>query len=211
MIEQGTNEWLLERCGKATASRIADIMARTKTGYGASRASYAAQLITERLTGCIAPSFTNSAMQHGTMTEPEARRAYEFYADCDVEQVGFIPHPTIGMAGASPDGLVEKDGLVEIKCPQSATHIDTLLSGTVPEKYIKQMHFQMMCCERQWCDFASYDPRFPERMRLFVKRVHRDEELVDEIAVEVCTFLSEIDAKTNALNVKFAHQLEEAA
>ena len=207
---QGSAEWLLERCGRATASRIADIMAKTKSGPGASRDSYAAQLIAERLTGYIAASFTNAAMAHGTETEPEARRAYEFVVDCDVEQVGFVPHPTIAMAGASPDGLVGTDGLVEIKCPNTSTHIDTLLSGSVPGKYIKQMHFQMMCCDRQWCDFASYDPRLPERMRLFVKRVPRDEALVAEIEAEVTAFLAEVEAKVAQLTTAYEPQREAA-
>ena len=211
MSVQGSPEWLLERCGKVTASRIADVMAKTKSGYGASRETYAAQLIAERLTGCVAASFTNAAMQHGTETEPEARRAYEFMVDCDVEQVGFVPHPTIPMAGASPDGLVGTDGLVEIKCPTTSTHIDTLLSGSVPGKYVKQMHFQMMCCERQWCDVASYDPRLPERMRLFVKRVERDEALITEIEAEVTAFLAEVDAKVAQLTTAYEPQLEEAA
>ena len=205
---QGSAEWLLERCGKVTASRVADVMAKTKSGYGASRETYAAQLIAERLTGCVAASFTNAAMQHGTETEPEARRAYEFMVDCDVEQVGFVAHPHILMAGASPDGLVGTDGLVEIKCPNTSTHIDILLSGSVPGKYIKQMHFQMMCCDRQWCDFASYDPRLPERMRLFVKRVERDVNLVEEINAEVRTFLAEIDAKVAQLVAAYEPQAE---
>jgi putative phage-type endonuclease len=211
MTDQGTAEWLQERCGKVTASRIADLMARTKTGWGATRANYAAQLIAERLTGCVAPSFTNAAMIHGTETEPEARRAYEFYVDRDVQQVGFIPHPTIAMAGASPDGLVGTDGLVEIKCPNTATHIDTLLTGIIPDKYVKQMMFQMMCCGREWCDFASYDPRLPERMRLFVRRVTFDTELAAEIAEAVTEFIAEIDDTVGKLIAKYEPQLEEAA
>jgi putative phage-type endonuclease len=210
MTDQGTAEWLQERCGKVTASRIADLMARTKTGWGATRANYAAQLIAERLTGCVTPSFTNAAMIHGTETEPEARRAYEFYVDRDVQQVGFIPHPTIAMAGASPDGLVGTDGLVEIKCPNTATHIDTLLTGTISDKYLKQMMFQMMCCGREWCDFASYDPRLPERMRLFVRRVTFDTELAAEIAETVTTFIAEIDDTVGKLLAKYEPQLEAA-
>jgi putative phage-type endonuclease len=210
MTDQGTAEWLQERCGKVTASRIADLMARTKTGWGATRANYAAQLIAERLTGCVTPSFTNAAMIHGTETEPEARRAYEFYVDRDVQQVGFIPHPTIAMAGASPDGLVGTDGLVEIKCPNTATHIDTLLTGTISDKYLKQMMFQMMCCGREWCDFASYDPRLPERMRLFVRRVTFDTELAAEIAETVTTFIAEIDDTVGKLIAKYEPQLEAA-
>ena len=210
MIEQGTQEWLMERCGKVTASKIADLMATTKSGFAASRANYAAQLIAERLTGCVAPSFTNAAMIHGTETEPEARRAYEFFVDCDVQQVGFMPHPTIKMAGASPDGLVGDNGLLELKCPNTATHIETLLSGSIPDKYIKQMMFQMACTGRQWCDFASYDNRLPERMRLFVKRVDRDETAIAEIEAAVTQFLVEIDATVTALRNQYEPQKEAA-
>lgn len=211
MIEQGSQEWLQERCGKVTASRIADLMARTKTGWGASRVNYMAQLVAERLTGCVAPSFTNAAMIHGTETEPEARRAYEFFVDRDVQQIGFVPHPSIEMAGASPDGLVGSDGLLEIKAPLTATHIETLLSGKVPEKYHLQMTFQMACAGRSWCDYVSYDPRLPERMRLFVKRIQRDDELVATIEGEVRAFIAEVDATVAALRDKFAETKEMAA
>lgn len=210
MIEQGTQEWLLERCGKVTASRIADLMARTQKGWGTSRANYAAQLVAERLTGTVGESFTNAAMRHGTETEPEARRAYEFFVDRDVVQVGFVPHPTIIMAGASPDGLVGADGLLELKCPNTATHIETLLSGKIPDKYVKQMMFQMACTDRQWCDFASYDPRMPETMRLFVKRVERDAEAVAEIEAAVSEFLAEIDETVAALLNQYEQQKEAA-
>jgi putative phage-type endonuclease len=210
MHEQGTDAWLQERCGKVTASRIADLMAKTKTGWSASRANYASQLICERLTGCVQPSFTNAAMIHGTETEPEARRAYEFFVDRDVQQVGFIPHPTINMAGASPDGLVGDDGLLELKCPNTATHIETLLIGQIPDKYMKQMQFQMACTDRQWCDFASYDNRLPERMRLFVKRVNRDAEAIAEIEAEVAKFLREIEETVEQLRARYETQLEAA-
>jgi putative phage-type endonuclease len=210
MHEQGSPEWLQDRCGRVTASRIADLMARTKTGWGASRANYASQLICERLTGCVQPSFTNAAMIHGTETEPEARRAYEFFVDRDVQQVGFIPHPSITMAGASPDGLVGDDGLLELKCPNSATHIETLLLGQIPDKYVKQMQFQMACTGRQWCDFASYDNRLPERMRLFVQRVNRSTPLINEIEEEVAAFIREIDAAVEQLRAKFDAELEAA-
>lgn len=210
MSEQGSQEWLQERCGKVTASRIADLMARTKTGWGASRANYASQLICERLTGCVAPSFTNAAMIHGTETEPEARRAYEFFVDRDVQQVGFVPHPSIEMAGASPDGLVGDDGLLEIKAPLTATHIETLRTGRIAEKYHLQMAFQMACTDRLWCDFVSYDPRMPERMRLFVKRVQRDDEAIRDIEDEVRKFLAEIDETVAQLRARYETQLEAA-
>lgn len=210
MHEQGSEEWLMDRCGRVTASRIADLMARTKSGYSASRANYAAQLVAERLTGCVQASFTNAAMIHGTETEPEARRAYEFFVDCDVQQVGFIPHPEIEMAGASPDGLVGGDGLLELKCPNTATHIDTLLTGCIPDKYLKQMAFQMACTGRAWCDYASYDNRLPERMRLFVKRVERDNDAIAEIEREVCAFLAEIDETVGRLIAAYEPEKEAA-
>jgi putative phage-type endonuclease len=210
MIEQGSQEWLQERCGRVTASRIADLMARTKTGWGATRANYMAQLVAERLTGTVAPSFSNAAMIHGTETEPEARRAYEFFVDRDVQQVGFVPHPSIEMAGASPDGLVAADGLLELKCPNTSTHIETLLSGAVPDKYVKQMQFQMACTGRQWCDFASYDNRMPERMRLFVKRLDRDAEAIAEIEREVSAFIAELEGKVEALRNQYEPQREAA-
>jgi putative phage-type endonuclease len=210
MIEQGSAEWLQERCGKVTASRIADLMARTKSGWSASRANYASQLICERLTGCVQPSFTNAAMIHGTETEPEARRAYEFFVDRDVQQVGFVPHPMIEMAGASPDGLVGEDGLLELKCPNTATHIETLLLGQIPDKYVKQMQFQMACTGRQWCDFASFDPRLPENMRLFVKRVERDAAAIAEIEAEVASFLAEVDSTVAQLRARYEQELEAA-
>jgi putative phage-type endonuclease len=200
MSEQGSQEWLLERCGKVTASRIADLMATRRDGQPSSdRLNYKAQLVAERLTGCVAPSFTNAAMIHGTETEPEARRAYEFFVDRDVQQIGFVPHPEIEMSGASPDGLVGDDGLLELKCPNTATHIETLLTGRIPDKYHKQMQFQMACTGRAWCDFASYDNRMPERMRLFVRRVARDEGEVAEIEAAVRAFLNEIDETVNRL------------
>lgn len=210
MHDQGTAEWLLERCGKVTASRIADLMATTRSGFAASRDNYRAQLIAERLTGCVSQSFTNAAMIHGTETEPEARRAYEFFVDRDVQQVGFVQHPSIVMAGASPDGLVGDDGLVEIKCPNTATHIETLLAGRIPDKYFKQMQFQMACAGRKWCDFASYDNRLPERMRLFVKRVDRDEAALDEIDAAVIEFIAEIDETVKNLTAKYEQEKEAA-
>jgi putative phage-type endonuclease len=210
VIEQGTAEWLQERCGKVTASRIADLMAKTKTGYSSSRLNYRAQLIAERLTGFAQDSFTNAAMKHGTETEPEARRAYEFFVDRDVQLVGFVPHPSIEMAGASPDGMVGTDGLLELKCPNTATHIETLLTGAIPDKYIKQMQFQMVCAGRLWCDFASYDNRLPERMRLWVKRVERDEALCEEIENEVTAFISEIDDTVGKLLAAYEPEKEAA-
>ncbi len=209
-MEQGSAEWLAIRCGKVTASRVADVVAKTKTGYGASRANYMAELIAERLTGAPAERFTNAAMAHGTATEPEARAFYEFMTDEVVEQVGFVPHPTIAMSGASPDGLVGDDGLVEIKCPNTATHIDTLLGRTVPAKYETQMQWQMACTGRAWCDFVSYDPRLPESMRLFTSRIIRDDPLIAELTEEVTKFLAELEVKVAALRALYEPQQEAA-
>lgn len=206
MIVQGTPEWFAERCGKATASRIADIVAKTAKGYSTSRANYCAQLVVERLTGTVAESYSNEAMKWGTATEPEARAAYAFEADVDVAEIGFVTHPAIDMSGASPDGLIGDVGLVEIKCPISATHIDTLLGKAVPGKYQTQIQWQLACTGRAWCDFVSYDPRMPEHLRLFVQRVHRDDEHIEQLEIEVIKFLSEVDDKLAALS-----QLSEAA
>lgn len=193
MIVQGSPEWLAQRCGCVTASKISDLLAKTKSGWGASRANYRAQLVAERLTGTVEKTYTNAAMDWGSATEAEAADAYAFYRGVDVTEVGFVPHPTIAMAGASPDRLVGDDGLIEIKCPNVGTHIETLLGGTIPGKYVHQMLFQMACTGRQWCEFCSYDPRLPEHMRLFVHRLHRDDEKIAEIEREVIAFLGEVD------------------
>jgi putative phage-type endonuclease len=198
-IEQRSSAWFEARLGRVTASRVADVIAKTKSGYSASRDNYMAQLICERLTGQQGESFTNAAMTWGTETEPLARSAFEAYADVMVEEVGFVPHPSIEMSGASPDGLVGLFGMLEIKCPNTATHIDTLLTQTVPGKYITQMQWQMRCCERQWCEFVSFDPRLPQELQLFVKRVEFDSEYVAMLEKEVIQFLAELDDKVNKL------------
>jgi putative phage-type endonuclease len=205
-IEQRSDDWFAIRCGKATASRIADIVARTKSGPSASRANYMAQLVSERLTGVAERGFSNAAMQWGCDYEADARAAYSFRNDADVTEVAFVDHPTIAWAGASPDGLVGDDGLVEIKCPNTATHIDTLLSGKVPDKYLTQMLWQMACTGRQWCDFVSYDPRLPERMRLFVARVERSDALIIHLEDEVSAFLNEVSEKVTALRAIYDPQ-----
>jgi putative phage-type endonuclease len=200
MIEQGSPEWFAQRLGKVTASRVADVIAKTKTGYSTSRDNYMAQLVCERMTNTVAESFTNSAMQWGTETEPLARAAYEAHADVLVDEVAMITHPTIENAGASPDGLVGDEGLLEIKCPNSSTHIDTLLTQTVPGKYITQMQWQMACTGRQWTDFVSFDPRISDGLQLFVKRVPRDDAYIQMLEKEVIQFLTELDGKIKKLN-----------
>ena len=203
MMEQRSPEWFAHRLGRVTASRIADVMAQTKSGPGAARKNYLADLVAERLTGEAREGFSNAAMQWGTDMEPQARAAYEFLHDASVTEVGFIDHPTLSMAGCSPDGLVGENGMVEIKCPNTATHIDTLLSGNIEGKYLKQMQFQMQCAGRHWCDFVSFDPRLPAEMQLFVKRIPRDPALIVEIEAEVSAFLVEVDETVAALRARY--------
>jgi putative phage-type endonuclease len=206
MSIQGSAEWLAERVGRVTASRIADVVAKTRTGYGAGRSNYLAELIAERLTGQPAERYTNGAMQWGTEHEPEAREAYEFVTGNKVDQVGFIAHPTIPMSGASPDGLVGPDGLVEIKCPNTATHIENILSLSVPSKYVAQMTWQMACTDKAWCDFVSYDPRMPPDMRFFCKRVELDPKYAIELEGEVKKFLAELDRRLAELTALFRRE-----
>lgn len=202
-IVQGTDAWHEARLGKVTASRIADVCTRTKSGFGAGRKNYMAELVAERLTGARTEGFTNAAMQWGTDQEPDARSAYQFHANRRVVKIGFVNHPSIAETGASPDGLVGDDGLVEIKCPNTATHIETLLGGSVPEKYVLQMQWQMACTGRQWCDFASFDPRLPETMRLFVQRLQRDDALITSVENDVTDFLNELRLTVHRLRAKY--------
>lgn len=206
MDEQRTPEWFAERAGKVTASRIADVMAKTKTGYGAGRTNYMADLIAERLTGEAKQGFTNAAMQHGIDTEPQARAMYELETGETVTETGFVPHPKIEGTGASPDGLVGKDGLVEIKCPNTATHIDTLRGSKIERKYLLQMHWQMICTGRDWCDFVSFDPRLPIEMQLHIQRVELNAELAEEITAEVTQFLTELNTAVADLEARYLHK-----
>jgi putative phage-type endonuclease len=208
MIEQGTDAWRALRVGKVTASRVADIVRRTKTGYSTTRANYMAELIAEKLTGVPAPHFQSDPMRWGTEQEPNAKSAYEFKTALEVVPVGFVIHPTIRDSGASPDGYVGAEGLIECKCPLTATHIDTLLSGKIDPDYITQMQWQMACTGRQWCDWVSYDPRMPESLKLFVERVERDQERIDELEAAVLGFLDELAKKLAQL---IAYQQRQAA
>ena len=199
MIDQNTPEWHQERCGKATASRIADIIATTKSGPSASRKNYLAQLVAERLTGTVAESYSNAAMQWGRDTEEQARSTYAFLKGVDVLKAPFVAHPAIPDSGASPDGFVGSDGLIEIKCPNTATHIETLLAGKIDAKYLTQMQWQMACTGTIWCDFVSYDPRMPEHLAIWVKRVARDDAVIEELEGAVRVFLAEVASTVKAL------------
>jgi hypothetical protein len=207
-MEQRSPEWYAARLGKVTASRVADIIAKTKSGYSTSRANYMAELVCERLTGKQGDFYQNAAMVWGTETEPMARSAYEAHSGNLVTETGLILHTSIADAGASPDGLIDEDGLVEIKCPNTSTHIDTLLDEKVPSKYVTQIMWQMACTERKWCDFVSFDPRMPEHMQIFVKRVERDDDMIIELEREVEKFLSELDEKINKLSKLYNKEAE---
>lgn len=200
MIIQGSPEWFEQRLGKATASRISDIISKTKTGYSTSRENYCVELALERITGKRQESFTNDAMRWGTETEPLARAAYEARTGAIVDECPMVSHPTIAMSGASPDGCIDSDGLLEIKCPNSATHIKTMLSGKPDGKYITQMTWQMACTGRKWCDFVSFDPRFPAHLQLFVTRVMRDDVAIARMEQEVISFLDDVDHMVEQLN-----------
>lgn len=193
-MEQRTPEWFQKRLGKVTASRIADLMAKTKTGPGASRANYLAQLVTERLTGTPTESYKSPAMDWGIEQEAAARAAYSARTGVLVDEVDFVDHPTM-QAGASPDGLVGEDGLIEIKCPNTSTMLEYLEDRTIPTKYRLQIQWQLAVTGRDWCDFVAFDPRLPEHLQLLVIREPRNTDLVVEITHEVNRFLAEVERK----------------
>jgi putative phage-type endonuclease len=201
MIEQRTEEWFQQRLGKVTASRISDVIAKTKTGVSTSRQNYLVQLVSERLTGKKGDSFVNQAMLDGIERESAARELYMRTRGVSVTEVGFFDHPVIKNSGASPDGAVnaEEDGkyagLIEIKCPIETTHTNTLMSKSVPSKYIPQIQWQMASVSPnvKWCDFISFNPNFPDTMQLFVARVERDNAYIAELEAEVIKFLDEVD------------------
>lgn len=209
-MEQGSDDWIRARLGKATASRIADVVATTRSGPAASRANYLAELVLERLTGEPAPHFTTAAMQHGIDTEPEAVAAYCFRQDVDAMEAGFVDHPKIANTGASPDRLIGADGLVEVKCPQPAAHLTTLTGQAVPSRHLVQMHWQMACTGRAWCDYVSYSPVFPEALRLFVRRVERDDVEIRRLEGYVIDFLGEVDETVAQLRARYERELEAA-
>lgn len=199
-MKQGSPEWLAARCGLATASCFADILATIKSGEAATRRNYRAQVIAERLTGVPIESYQSSEMKFGIEHEPFARIAYEARTGNVVQQVAFVKHPEIA-AGCSPDGTIGNDGLIEIKVPNTATHIDTLLKGMTPD-HLPQIQGQLWLSFRAWTDFVSYDPRMPERMQLYVQRVKRDDEYIGRLEKEVRKFLAEVDKVIEELEGK---------
>lgn len=192
-MNQGSPEWLAQRAGHVTASRFKDVLAKIKTGESASRRNYRLQLVTERLTGRPCDTYTNAAMEWGTATEPFARAAYESARTLMVDETGFILHPEVKWVGASPDGLIGKDGGCEIKCPaQSTVHVETLECGMPPE-HRAQVQGTLWVTGRKWWDFISYDPRLPAHLQLYVERVERDEAYIKTLAEEVAKFLAEVE------------------
>jgi YqaJ-like viral recombinase domain len=189
---QGSEEWFQARCGRCTASRFADVLATIRSGgEAASRRNYKAQIVCERLTGVPVPSFESAEMRFGTEQEPYARIAYEARTGHTVLQCGFLPHAEI-LSGASPDGLIGFHGGVEIKCPNTATHIDTLLRGMAPE-HQAQVQGNLWITGRQWWDFVSYDSRMPERFQLYIRRVERDDKYIEALEIQVRRFLAEVE------------------
>jgi putative phage-type endonuclease len=199
MIEQGSQEWLALRAGKVTASKVSDVMsAITTAGYR----NYLADLVVERLTGNKTESFTNAAMQWGVDQEPLARAEYEVKTGNFVDQVAFVDHPTIANFGCSPDGLVGDDGLIEIKCPNTATHIDYVMQDKVPTKYIPQIQCQLAVTGRKWCDFVSFDPRLPDGLQILIVRLERDDEYIEKLEARVVKFLDEVNSAVTGLKEK---------
>ena len=193
-LEQGSPEWLAARVGRVTASRIADVMAKGKGGEAQTRLNYKWQLVAEVMTGQSQEDrFFSQAMAWGVEQEPFARAAYEIQTGGLVENVGLVAHPSIPRCAASPDGLVGLDGLLEIKCPKTPTHLEYMEKGAIPGHYQLQMLWQMACTGRQWVDFATFDPRLPEELQLFVMRFPRDQTRIDAIEAEVQKFWNEID------------------
>jgi putative phage-type endonuclease len=203
-MEQRSPEWFAARCGSLGASQLNEALATTKNGWGASRENIKNRIIAERLTGSPTETFQNAAMVWGVVTEDQARKAYEEATGTFVDELGIAQHPVLEHTHASPDGLVGEDGLLEIKCPNTTTHIETLKSQKVPSKYMNQMLWQMRCVDRQWCDYVSFDPRLPDHLQLFIKRVERDDAAIAELEAKVAEFLTEVSREIDALNEEFS-------
>ncbi|WP_273721239.1 MULTISPECIES: lambda exonuclease family protein [unclassified Bartonella] len=207
-MQQRTAEWFQARLGKVTASNIYNVISKTAKGTPTSKyEDYKIKLITERLTGQTSPYYETEDMRWGIENEEDALREYAFIYDTQVTQCGFIQHPTIQMAGASPDGLIDEDGLIEIKCPRSTNHMRFIIDNEIKPEYLAQMQFQMACTRRKWCDFISYDPRFTGNSSLFrmkIKRIHRDDKQIEQINQAVESFLTEIEQEIQRISTKAA-------
>lgn len=205
---QGGAEWLQARAKRVTASEVSDAISflkrkgkdgREAGDSSAAREAYKAALVAEILTGCASESYVSREMLDGVEREPYARAAYESRMGVMVDTLGFVVHPNIDRSGASPDGLVGDDGLIEIKCPKLETHLKYIFAGVLPADYEPQVMWQMACTGRLWCDFVSFDARLPPRHQLFVKRVYRDEQRIADMEAGVLQFLAEVDEMVNKL------------
>ncbi len=207
---QRDGAWLQARCGMATASRFKDILARTKSGPSAARKNYLVELATERMTNQTSNAFVSAAMNWGTEQETSAKIVYAQQMDVEIDEIGFCRHETLN-AGASPDGLIDWDGLIEIKCPyQSAVHIETWLFG-MPAEHMAQIQGQLWITGRAWCEFVSFDPRMPEDLQLYIQRVNRDNDYIDNLQREVAIFLKEVDGLVTTLVRKTKRTMEKVA
>mgnify|MGYP003626839002 FL=1 len=200
-MQQLSTEWFAAKLGKISASRCSDIVATNKGKTAASRENYLIELILQRMTGKRDEGFTNAAMEHGIKTEAEARGVYGLTNNCEITQVAFLDHPTIPMAGASPDGIInDTNGMLEIKCPTQKTHMQYLLNKKIPRSYITQMNFQLACSpESEYVDFCSYDNRFPDHLQLLTIRHNRDSEAILELEKEVTLFSDELTERQQQL------------
>jgi len=200
-MEQGSQEWFQARYGNASASRIKDIIAKTKSGYSASRENYMTDLVLERF-GVFPEQLDTAPIRWGKEQEPFARAMYEVNENLMVTECGFIMHPMIEKSGASPDGLIGDDGVLELKCPNTKTHFEYLLSGEPPSQYIPQMAWQIACTGRKWADFVSYDPRAPEGLQYFKVRYIPEPSYIEMLESEVKQFLIEVENKYQQLKNK---------
>jgi len=203
VIEQLSDDWFAQRLGKVTASRVKDVMAKTRSGPAASRKNYMMELLCQRLTGQREEGYTNAAMQRGIDLEPLARSAYEVIQGVTVEEAEFVIHPDYPDAGASPDGFVGDDGLIEIKCPNTAQHVAVIQSGSYDDKYFWQMQMQMWCTGRQWCHFVSFDDRMPEPLQTHVVLLERDDQAISDLSTAVLEFLGELETLEKDMRARY--------
>ena len=209
VFEQRSESWFAARCGSLGASALHEAVARTKTGYSASRSNRMAVLVIEQLTGQTQDTYQNAAMLAGIEREPMARAMYEFMTNESVVEIGMARHPTIAGTHASPDGLIGSDGVLEIKAPQPAQHLSTLMGEPIQNKYVLQVQWEMACTGRKWCDFVSFNPDFPPAMQLFIKRIDRDDIFIAALEKEVAEFLSELRDTVHRLRQKYEPETAE--
>lgn len=210
-LAQGSDAWKAYKCGRLGGSSISQMMAksRDRKSWGETRKTLASRLVLERLTGIPQEGYVTDAMKRGAEVEAQARSMYGLLYNCDVEQVGWVDHPTIPWSGASPDGRVGSAGLVEFKCPEPKKHLFSLMGGSIDSEYTMQMQWQLACEGRDWVDFGTFDPRWPAEMQMLVTRVYRDDLMIAELEKEARIFLAEVEDTVRRLKEKY--QILEAA